>query len=223
MALQTTGPISLDDIQTEFGGSNPIAISEYYGEDGVPSNGTISIGDFYGASSAYIIYDAGWWDPTLPDSTFQDPYILDDDGIGGSNALEEASYISLLVDSYSGYGRDAWLAINRSDNTHPLHDTQIGNYTNLKIEWEHLISGSGYMTSETGRSKVGADYDKTDGNVYDYYSESHTSSQPREVISTPTTDFANDTDKWLKIVNYFYNASGYSWERELRIYKIWLE
>lgn len=51
MALQTTGPISLDDIQTEFGGTNPISISEYYGEGGVPSSGTISIGDFYGASS----------------------------------------------------------------------------------------------------------------------------------------------------------------------------
>lgn len=31
MALQTSGQISLGDIQTEFGGSNPIAISEYYG------------------------------------------------------------------------------------------------------------------------------------------------------------------------------------------------
>jgi hypothetical protein len=34
MALQTSGAISLNDVQTEFGGSNPISISEYYGAGG---------------------------------------------------------------------------------------------------------------------------------------------------------------------------------------------
>ena len=53
MALQTSGAISLNDIQTEFGGSNPIAISEYYGAAaGIPSSGTIDLADFYGASAA---------------------------------------------------------------------------------------------------------------------------------------------------------------------------
>ena len=52
MALQTSGAISLDDIQTEFGGTNPIAISEYYAAAaGIPASGAISIGDFYGAAS----------------------------------------------------------------------------------------------------------------------------------------------------------------------------
>jgi len=53
MALQTSGPISLNDIQTEFGGSNPISLSEYYGAaSGIPASGAISIGDFYGASAS---------------------------------------------------------------------------------------------------------------------------------------------------------------------------
>ena len=53
MPLQSSGAISLYDIQNEFGGSNPIAISEYYGvASGIPTSGTISIGDFYGASAA---------------------------------------------------------------------------------------------------------------------------------------------------------------------------
>ena len=52
MALPSSGPLSLDDIQDEFGGSNPIAISEYYGvATGVPASGTISISDFYGTSA----------------------------------------------------------------------------------------------------------------------------------------------------------------------------
>ena len=51
MPLQSSGAISLDNIQTEFGGSNPIGIDEYYGKGGVQSSGTISIGDFYGRAA----------------------------------------------------------------------------------------------------------------------------------------------------------------------------
>ena len=68
MALQSTGKISLSDIQTLFGGTNPITMSEYYnnnasgfttGVTGIPNSGaTISISHFYGkakpsASSLY--------------------------------------------------------------------------------------------------------------------------------------------------------------------------
>mgnify|MGYP003970869437 FL=1 len=55
MTLQTSGAISLANIQEEFGGSHPIAISEYYGKDTVPASGAISIGNFYGTSNAPII------------------------------------------------------------------------------------------------------------------------------------------------------------------------
>jgi hypothetical protein len=55
MALQTSGPIYLSQIQTEFGGSNPIYLNEYYGKDTVPASGPITLGDFYGTSSAYSI------------------------------------------------------------------------------------------------------------------------------------------------------------------------
>jgi hypothetical protein len=51
MPLQSSGAISLLDIQNEFGGSNPIGINEYYGAGGAPSSGTISIGNFYGRSA----------------------------------------------------------------------------------------------------------------------------------------------------------------------------
>lgn len=57
MALQTSGPIKLSEIQAEFGGTNPISISEYYRglevpeapqNQSVPTSGTISMSDFYG-------------------------------------------------------------------------------------------------------------------------------------------------------------------------------
>jgi hypothetical protein len=52
MALQTTGAISFSDMQTEFGGSNPISMTEYYGKSTLPSSGTISASDFYGTADA---------------------------------------------------------------------------------------------------------------------------------------------------------------------------
>lgn len=52
MALQTSGPISLDNVQQEWDGSAPISLNEYYGvDDGVPTSGTISLSDFYGTSA----------------------------------------------------------------------------------------------------------------------------------------------------------------------------
>lgn len=60
MALQSSGAISLANVQTEFGGSAPTSISEYYGADaGVPASGTISLSDFYGTSSYTPSYLVG--------------------------------------------------------------------------------------------------------------------------------------------------------------------
>lgn len=65
MALPSSGALSLADIQGEFGGANPISLSEYYAGGGlvpagtsgtygaVPSSGTISIQNFYGTSNAF--------------------------------------------------------------------------------------------------------------------------------------------------------------------------
>lgn len=68
MPLPTSGPLTLAQIQTEFGGSNPISLSEYYAGGGlvpagtsgtygaVPSSGAISIRNFYGTSNAVISF-----------------------------------------------------------------------------------------------------------------------------------------------------------------------
>lgn len=59
MAIANTGPISLSTIQTEFGGSNPISMSEYYrggayvttNNTGVPTSGAITFGVFRGTTA----------------------------------------------------------------------------------------------------------------------------------------------------------------------------
>jgi hypothetical protein len=69
MPLPTSGPLSLSDIQGEFGGTNPISLSEYYAGGGLVPPGTtgtfgavptvgnpISIRNFYGTSAATAVY-----------------------------------------------------------------------------------------------------------------------------------------------------------------------
>jgi len=47
-----TGQVSLSDIQTEYGGSNPIQLSEYYSKGNAPASGEIQLwADFQGTSA----------------------------------------------------------------------------------------------------------------------------------------------------------------------------
>lgn len=75
MALQSSGVITLDDVQTEFGGSNPIGINEYYrngtyvpsGNPNIPESGTISMQNFYDGVnilSGTLLYDNVWVNAT---------------------------------------------------------------------------------------------------------------------------------------------------------------
>ena len=62
MTLPGSGTLSLSSIQGEFGGSNPISMSEYYrsgpyvpnypANSPIPTSGTISINQFYGATNS---------------------------------------------------------------------------------------------------------------------------------------------------------------------------
>jgi len=55
VTLPGSGPLSLGNIQTEFGGSAPTSISEYYSAAaGVPGSGPISFSQFHGKSAAAL-------------------------------------------------------------------------------------------------------------------------------------------------------------------------
>jgi hypothetical protein len=61
-ALPSTGPLKMSQIQSEFGGSNPISLTEYYGAaSGVPASGAISINDFRGKSNVITLTSWGAW------------------------------------------------------------------------------------------------------------------------------------------------------------------
>ena len=65
MATLPTSPISLNDIQNAFGGSNPIGLNEYYRggsyvdayqSSTIPTSGTISLDNFRGVSTVSLAY-----------------------------------------------------------------------------------------------------------------------------------------------------------------------
>ena len=110
MPLPSSGPLSLNDIQTEFGGTNPISLSEYYagganvpaGTTGtygaVPSSGAISIRNFYGTSKATFRLDANSYSDfgalgLQPASvTFN---------VNSNGSVEVATFGSGIIDSYN--------------------------------------------------------------------------------------------------------------------------
>ena len=59
MTLPSSGTISINNLASEFGGSSPHALSEYYrngglvssGNTNVPTSGALSLSDFYGATA----------------------------------------------------------------------------------------------------------------------------------------------------------------------------
>jgi hypothetical protein len=67
MPIVSSGAVSLSDIQTEFGGSNPIGLSEYYQggsiighgvyPNTIPTSGAIQFDDFYSAKASHHYYD----------------------------------------------------------------------------------------------------------------------------------------------------------------------
>jgi len=82
MAIQASGDdLQFSEIQTEFGGSDPIGISEYYrggsyvpsGTTDVPDSGEIQLSDFYGtANVATLTYSGGVSEVVATDNSSTD-------------------------------------------------------------------------------------------------------------------------------------------------------
>lgn len=111
MALQGSGAISLANLQTEFGGSHPISLSEYYRggsyvgstNTNVPTSGAISLSNFYGASAFLPDYtpDALNWSDIYETHTGQNG------GTGLTNiqtvsGINSPVTLRLTISSYGG-------------------------------------------------------------------------------------------------------------------------
>lgn len=134
MALQSSGAITLANIQTEFGGSNPISLNEYYRGGGyvpssvsaVPASGTISIGNFYGTSN-YV--PTGYWisEVTVPStlSVYDGWHGADFDSSGNVYAVGKFNTISSITTSspsgsyakFNSNGELQWINAFTKDTT----------------------------------------------------------------------------------------------------------
>lgn len=158
MPLPSSGPLSLNDIQTEFGGTNPISLSEYYagganvpaGTTGtfgaVPSVGNpISIRNFYGTSKAVFRLDAG---------TFTDIGVLGmfDAGtflaINSNGTVVVSTFNSGVVDSYN------WITPTTGSTTYFVRAflTSGSFTTGNTVSWLPLTSDYVWSVEQSGFS-----------------------------------------------------------------------
>jgi len=128
MALQTSGAISLANIQTEFGGSNPISLSEYYGvASGIPASGTISIGDFYGKSSATLFPIGTYYAQEPPAEAVIVGLYYEDDGF-----VELSSAIDLrVIKTASGF--EVRAGLGHDPSSYHYGYMQDGDYNEIQL------------------------------------------------------------------------------------------
>lgn len=97
MALPTTGKLSLLDIATEFGGTAPHSMSEYFGAaDGIPTQGLLGISGFRGKSSvlAYTvtgIVNPNYFKPQNASINITNHAVL-------SNVVNTVAAVSIMLD-----------------------------------------------------------------------------------------------------------------------------
>lgn len=104
MTIVSSGAISLGSIQTEYSGSDPIGINEYYRGAGyvashqrntaIPTSGTIAVGNFYGTQK---LFSSDTYTPTQYQTT---SFIS---GGGG--------YTNYLITRYDGCGTDGVVSL----------------------------------------------------------------------------------------------------------------
>lgn len=125
MALQTSGQISLQNIATEFGGTAPHGLTEYYAAAaGIPASGEISIQDFYGASAItnwtsditkgqqtaqYVTWRG--YSSTLPIGSITDNTV---DNLGGATVRQVASLnnSTLFLEINGNIPNSGWTSID---------------------------------------------------------------------------------------------------------------
>jgi hypothetical protein len=145
MPIPASGPISSTDLQTEFGGQNPINLGDYYagglyvgantiGTNGpVPASGPISLSDFYGTSrlTTTINYIASQFT--------SGQYITSADGITWTARNWPNSTVWLWV----ARGDNNWVVLPDSGGT-ALYSTDGINWTSTPLPFSGVWSTIGY-------------------------------------------------------------------------------
>jgi hypothetical protein len=155
MTLPSSGPLTLANIQTEFGGSNPISLSEYYaggayvpaGTTGtygaVPSSGTISIRNFYGTSNAVVNFSDAYPNMT---SYFEATTVYQIYGTGGNIGKVYATQGGTF-----GY-LENWVSPTSAAGDYEVYVTLSGSalYTGTLNSWVACSGSPSWSIRSTG-------------------------------------------------------------------------
>ena len=125
MPLQTSGTITLAQIQTEFGGSNPIALNEYYRGGGlvpntaananIPTSGIIRLSNFYGGSkSVTTIYDTSQATNTTRSTTTVYETFYNTTFLDGKQSINEETSRSTSRSTTTAYNTTTSFQTSRS-------------------------------------------------------------------------------------------------------------
>ena len=183
MAIPSTGSISMSTIQTEFGGSSPISLSEYYRSNTyeaavsgnnttVPQSGTIKMSQFRGTFQArYIVWKllgAGGGGGYGVFKTALDQEKLRD---GGNSTI---TYNGTTYTANGGAGGDnGAIYYNQSGSAGQNADTSQGYSENFGTCWRRkpaamvrmATAGTGFAAGGSGAGGDNPDqYDQSSGN-----------------------------------------------------------
>lgn len=122
MAIPTSKPLAMSTVQTEYGGTNPINLSEYYGKGNAPASGEITLwADFNGTANEVTVTSVSQQYNWYGDSTL---------------ATEDTAVTSALTNAStsSNYGINAYNLYSYIDTGEPWLGKTITGYSNLSIE-----------------------------------------------------------------------------------------
>lgn len=145
MALPGSGQISLGDVQTEFGGTNPAKLSEYYSAAaGVPASGTIRLSDFHGTSASYLL--------AVTNKSFSDTSAWPTDVTNGVRIRTNGNVEENDTGIYSV--RDQWMGAGGTASNYQVKATATAGASNVSGNslgvWHSLSGSKGWNVVQTG-------------------------------------------------------------------------
>lgn len=158
MVLQTSGTITLNDIQTEFGGSNPIEISEYYrggglvpdtaANSGIPTSGAITLSDFYGGDATTSLTE---------DPYYELHFLRSTSGQYSSSSYSTHTYPSSgSLSAYAGQkGRILFVYQNGLSNTFYQGDWQLDDIELDGNSYSFESNAQDWITSTNQTNSIG--------------------------------------------------------------------
>ena len=215
MALQSSGQISLSDIASEFGGSTPHSLSEYYGKGGVTSSGQISLSDFYGTQALSVSYLGkitdiadGIWSGSINMSS-----VANGDVVVGCCHVETIE----AAQTYTVAGVNLTSQIQRT----PSGTMYAGTYIGARV----ATSGTTFGTGVIGQSSVtcAQTYNYTSGNSFRgggaYFKVSGlgsatpsatASAQQSNAASTVSTSISVTSGQIVLVIAHMSNGGGHT-------------